>query len=238
MGPKVRIGPKVKGFKLDWLTQEVDGIPVKSWCVSDPSDPGRAKCLVCPPPKNKPALTFSIGEGFSALRTHGRGKIHSKSYENCQNDQNHNEGPVLSQMYIETALKNQEEITKQQRKLEEQVLASHIQFSYSLHSHGLPSSFFTCFSRIVQKLFPDSPIAQKWGSPGTLTGLRATKGDYFCTHGLHPFLLEELLQILRKNPFSINIDESGVNSKTHSRTVLKLLGTVAEPCFEKLPGFL
>ena len=215
MGPKEkRTGPKVKGFKLEWLTQEVDGILIRSWCVSDPSDPGRAKCLVCPPPRNKPALTFSIGEGFSALRTHGRGKIHTKCYENSQNDQNHNEGPALSQMYIETAMRNQEEINKHQRKLEEQVLSSHIQFSYSLHSHGLPSSFFTCFSEIVPKLFPDSEIAKKWGSSGTRTGMRSTKGDYFCTHGLHPFLLEELLQILRKNPFSLNVDESGVNKKT------------------------
>ena len=56
----------------------MDDTPVRKWCVSDPSNPGRAKCLVCPHPKDKPAVTFSIGEGFSALRAHSKGKIHTK----------------------------------------------------------------------------------------------------------------------------------------------------------------
>ena len=113
----------MKVFRTEWLDQEIDGTAVKRWCVySDPTDPGRAKCLVCPPPRDNPALTFSIGEGFTAIQTH-------KSLE--QKDTNQNE-PKLSQMYIENAMRNQEEQNKNKRKVEEQVLASHIQFAYSL----------------------------------------------------------------------------------------------------------
>ena len=82
------------------------------------------------------------------------------------------------------------------------------------HSHGLPSSFFTCFAELAPQLFPDSEIARLWGISRGKHGLRATKADYFGTEGIAPFLHEELVELLRKNYFSLNLDESSVNSKT------------------------
>ena len=118
MGRKERAGPKVKVFKNEWLNNEVDDTPVREWCVADPSNPGtgRAKCLVCPRPKDKPAVTFSIGEGFTALRaqSNSKDKIHTKRIQ--EQDQN-NEPNLFSQMYIQTAMRNQDEVNKKQRKL-------------------------------------------------------------------------------------------------------------------------
>ena len=78
----------------------------------------------------------------------------------------------------------------------------------------MPSRFFTCFSKIVPKLFPDSEIAKLWGVSGGKGSLRCTKRDYLCTHGIHPFLQDQLLQVLRQNFFSLDIDESSVLNKT------------------------
>ena len=206
---------KVKAFVVSWLEKEIDGVRVKSWCLGDPSDPGRGKCLICPPPKDSPqGKTFSIGEGFSALRTHAKGKIHLSHYDMKQSDPNHNVQDGLKQMYIETAMKNQEDITKKQKKLEEQVLEAQIRFCYMGHSHGLSSSFFSCFADLVPQLFPDSEIARLWGTSRGKHGLRATKADYFGTEGIAPYLHNELVSLLRKNYFSLNLDESSVNSKT------------------------
>ena len=141
---------KVKTFVVYWLEKDIDGVSVKSWCIADPSDHGRGKCLVCPPPRDSPqGKTFSIGEGFSALKSHAKGKVHEAHYEKKQTDPNHNVKDGLKQMYVETAFKNQEDISQKQKKLQEQVLESQIKFCYVCHSHGLPSSFISCFGKLA-----------------------------------------------------------------------------------------
>ena len=44
--------------------------------------------------------------------------------------------------------------------------------------------------------------------------MRATKHNYFLTHGTYPFLMEELATILRDSFFSLNFDESSINHTT------------------------
>ena len=73
-----------------------------------------------------------------------------------QTEPNQNVQDRLKQMFIKTAMKSQEDITKKQQKLEEQFLEAQIRFCYMGHSHGLSSSFFSCFANIVQQFFPDS----------------------------------------------------------------------------------
>ena len=72
---------------------------------------------------------------------------------------------------------------------------------------------FTCFAELAPKLFPDSKIAGQWGGHGR-DGMRMTKGNYFLTEGIAPFLKSELIEILRNSFFSVNVDESSVNKKT------------------------
>ena len=72
---------------------------------------------------------------------------------------------------------------------------------------------FTCFAEIVPTLFPDSKIAQRWGGHGR-DGMRHTKGDYFLTEGIAPFLKSELVENLKTTFFSVSVDESSVNKKT------------------------
>ena len=117
------------------------------------------------------------------------------------------------QLSITAALRNQKELTEKVRKESENLLRSQIKFTNFVHSHGLPSTIFTCFAQLAPTLFPDSKIAERWGGLGR-DGMRRTKGDYFLMNGIAPFLKEELVENLRKFFFSISVDESLVNKKT------------------------
>jgi hypothetical protein len=92
------------------------------------------------------------------------------------------------------------------------VLKGQIIFSNMLHHHGIPSSLFTCFSDSVLRIFPDSNIAKKWSTGKT--GFRATKGDYFATHGIYPHQLKKLVFQLQNTFFSINFDETSLNGES------------------------
>ena len=70
-------------------------------------------------------------------------------------------------------------------------------------------------------MFPDSKLALDWGSLNK--GMRQNKGDYFATHGIGPFLKEELNQSLRKCFFSLNFDESSVNKTSQLMNLLMKL---------------
>ena len=136
--------------------------------MGDPSDAGRAKCLVCPLPRDKPnGLTFSIAEGFSEIWYHNKSKTHVKCLQEHLCGDTVDETNALSQLYIEGTLRNQDKLAAKQRKVEAQLQLSYIQFCYSLHAHSLPSRFFACFSKIVPKLFPDSNFAKHRGESGT-----------------------------------------------------------------------
>ena len=203
---------KVKVFKPEWLEDYLDGVQVKSWLTADPTSPNRARCMVCPAPANSLSgfCSFSIGEGFSAIKTHGKSQKHQKAEEN--KDQNRNEIPPAKQMRIEQSLKNQEEMNKAHRKQEDQILKGQILLSNMLHSHGIPSKIFTCFAEQAPKIFPDSPIAQKWATGKT--GFRSTKADYFATHGIYPHQLQKTIENLRSKFFSINFDETSINGES------------------------
>ena len=197
-------------FQQAWLGREIDGVLVSTWCSSDPSDNKKAKCLSCPAGLQPFGLTFSVGEGFSALTKHAKSAKHVKFKDRRVAGDVVEEG--FEQMNVETALKNQAELSKRQQKESEQLLQGQILFSNFVHTHGLPSSSFTCFGNLASRIFPDSNIAKRWS--GNKDGMRQTKGDYFLTHGVYEFHHQKLVNKLRKTFFSVNIDESAVNHKS------------------------
>ena len=79
---------KVKRFKPEWLQETLDDIKVSTWLNADPSDPRKGKCTVCPAPTDSPfyGSSFSIAEGFSAIRSHSKSKIHQKAIEEPNNN--------------------------------------------------------------------------------------------------------------------------------------------------------
>ena len=112
-------------------------------------------------------------------------------------------------MSIQSAIKNQNDEAGEERNRTSQLLKSQVIWSNSIHNHGISSQFFYCSSQLFPKMFPDSKLALDWGALNK--GMRQNKGDYFATHGIGPFLKEELNQSLRKCFFSLNFDESSVN---------------------------
>ena len=149
-------------------------------------------------------------EGCSAIRSHSKSKIHQNA---VVEEPNNNEEEPIEQMRIERALKNQEEISRKDRKEQESILHGQIAFANMLHFHGVPSSLFTCFAKLAPTIFPDGQIAKKWASGGK-NGFRATKGDYFLTHGLFPHQLQKLKNKLRNSFFSLKFDETSINLKS------------------------
>ena len=59
------------------------------------------------------------------------------------------------QISIQAALKNQQEVNKRQKEETLNLLEGQILFANFVHAHGLPSSCFTCFGVIAEKIFPD-----------------------------------------------------------------------------------
>ena len=205
---KIKKTYKVKRFKSEWLGNHLDGVQVKTWLVADPADPKQAKCTICPAPADSPfpGRTFSIAEGFSAIRSHSKTKIHQTASEDP------NQNNIIEQMTADQGFRNQEEISKQDRKEQENILLGQISFSNMLHHQGLPSSLFACFAKLAPTLFPDSNIAKKWASGGK-SGFCATKGDYSLTHGIYPHQVQKLVNILKTSFFSINFDETSINGE-------------------------
>ena len=204
--PKKKKQYKVRNFKSEWLTSYIDGVQVKTWLTQDPTNSKQGKCLICPAPEDAPfsGRTFAIGEGFTAITKHFNSKMHQKSSE----EPNHNIDP-REQIRIDQAFKNQAEVGQNDRKEKEYILQGQTIFSNMMHHHGVPSSVFTCFSKLAPVLFPDSKIAKKWA--GGKTGFKATKGDYFLTHGIYPHQFEKMVKILQNSHFSLNFDEASLH---------------------------
>ena len=200
-------------FQTSWLDKETeDGIRVGDWCVEDPRDRTRAKCLSCPAGLLEPfGKTFSVKEGFIAVMKHAGTDKHVKHFR-PGGQGNNNNGDGFEQIDIEAALRNQEEANKRKNTENRQLLEGQILFSNFVHSHSLPSSAFSCFGDLAARIFPDSNIARRWS--GTKDGMRTTKGDYFLTHGVYDYHHQNLINILKCTFFSINIDESSVNKKS------------------------
>ena len=213
-------------FNNAWLGYEVDEIPVSSWCVADPSNNLKAKCLKCRPGVSQPfGLTFSIREGFTAIKKHARATKHIK-YAQGDNEGHAIEG--VEQIDIEAAFKNQEELNKQTISENKRLLEGQILFSNLVHSHGIPSSFFTCFGDLASRIFPDSKLAKRWSS--SKDGMRQTKGDYFLTHGIYEYHHQKLVESLRNAFFSVNIDESSVNKKSQLNVNISYIDKEKRDC--------
>ena len=198
-------------FLTSWLNKETeDGVRIGDWCVADPSDKTKAKCLSCPAGLQPFGKTFSVKEGFTALVKHALTAKHKTHFR--PGEGNNNDGDGFEQIDMGTALRNQEEANNRKNTENRQLLEGQILFSNFVHSHSLPSSAFSCFGDLAARIFPDSNIARRWS--GTKDGMRKTKGDYFLTHGVYDYHHQNLINILKSTFFSINIDESSVNRKS------------------------
>ena len=155
-----------------------------------------AECLSALLVSNLFCLTFSVGEGFSALTKQAKSVKHTKYKDRRDEGEGIEEG--FEQIDVETAFLNQAELGKRQKRENEQLTEGQILFSNFVHTHGLPSSCFTCFGNLASRIFPDSSIAKRWS--GSKDGMRQTKGDYFLMHGLYEYHHQKLVDKLKK-PF-------------------------------------
>ena len=90
-------------FQSSWLDQDVDNIPVRTWCAPDPSNNEKAKYLTCPAKFEPFGKTFSVKEGFTAIKKHAKTAIHVSNYKPVDEA----EDDRLEQINIEAAFKNQ-----------------------------------------------------------------------------------------------------------------------------------
>ena len=192
---------------MSWLDKEVDNIFVSTWLAPD---------MTCPrTPENPFGMKFIVKEGMEAVRKHAMTAKHKTNYAKSKN---------VGQLDMETALQNQKELQSRTATENRQLLEGQILFSNFAHTHGLPSESFTCFGKLVNKIFPDSNIAKRWY--GSQDGMRRTKGDYFLTHGTYAFYHQMLVNTLKKSFFSINVDEGGVNRKSQLDINVSYVDTV------------
>ena len=91
------------------------------------------------------------------------------------------------QLSIMQAVKNQEEVTEQDRKRSHQLHKSQLIWSNSIHYHGLPSSFFDCSAELFPKLFPDSKITQEWGKKA---GTGTQKNSFYFVNAIEESILK------------------------------------------------
>ena len=219
---------RVKSFKLGWLSQTIGDVRNDKWLTPCKNDSTRGVCLVCKDSSGKIGKSFSILEGFSAIRNHAKGKGHIDNFISHQNriqdNENNDAPPEMEQISMEEALANQNKRNAEKDRLKLQVLEAQTIWSHTLHSHGLPSQLFDCTTKLFSKMFPDSEIAKYWGSDSK-KGLGRDKGDYQALFGIAPFLDNQLFANIKKSPgYSVDIDESDVlgtsqldvNNKTQS----------------------
>ena len=98
---------------------------------------------------------------------------------------------------------------QEKENLKRQLLKAQTILTNTFHHHNCNSEMFSCFSKVVGEMFPDSEIAKLWASGNN--GLGKTKGDYFGQSGLAPFLKEDLVSKLQNSFFSLSFDESSIN---------------------------
>ena len=94
--------------------------------------------------------------------------------------------------------------------MKQELLVAQTILANTLHNHNVNSELFSCFSKVVGDMFPDSAVAKLWSTNNSGMGL--TKGDYYGLNGIAPFLKEEIISILQTSPFSLSFDESSINS--------------------------
>ena len=115
---------KVKHFKADCTKEFVDGYCVGSWVTSDPTSTMKARCLPCPPNVGASHKTFSIVEGFSAIRQHSKIAKHRQLFMTSMEDPDRT--VPARQLSIKQAVKNQEEISEVESKRSYQLQISQL----------------------------------------------------------------------------------------------------------------
>jgi hypothetical protein len=177
--------PKVKGFKLEWLDQTIEGSKTSLWLKPDVSVSSRALCTVCPAP-----CSINTNEGWAAVKQHGKSKKHVKYLEMSQSNPNFQQVDNSSPSIVQSIAKmvEQKEVTE---KMTDKRLRSQIIYVASAVYHGCSRLIIECQAEIFPKIFP--------GSFNCLTtktwNLKRNKFGYFATHGLYPFFHGKIIQV-------------------------------------------
>ena len=162
----------------------------------------RAFCKLCKSENSPLGTSFAVLEGYTAVTKHAAAGKHIKALTARKAD------PRPVQQDISTGLKNLAKLNEDKDAVKKKLLNAQIMLANTFHFHNVNSEMFSCFSKIVPELFPDSEIAKLWGTANY--GLNKTKGDYFGEHGLAPFFKEQMISKLQTSPFSLSFDESSI----------------------------
>lgn len=165
----------------------------RPWLQSVKTDKYQAWCAFC-------LKQFSIKEGMTAVRKHERGKKHTEIVDN--RDKNLNSVPP--QRSIESSFINAESLSLKRRKVKDQALEAEAMLVACLAKHCIPETMFDCFNVLLPEMFSDSAIAKEMA-------LGRTKAGYLLTEGLGPHYRQQVIDCMKKHPFSVNFDESTVN---------------------------
>ena len=96
---------------------------------------------------------------------------------------------------------------KETRTIEAQVRDAEIIYLHHVEAHGIPQHAAGCAGELFQQMFPDSKTAAKMT-------FSESKQGYEITHCRGPYYQTQLVERLRREFFSVNIDESTVLKTT------------------------
>jgi hypothetical protein len=200
------MGGGATGFNPDWMKKfvdvpkdngEIERVRVDRWVEPHKTHKMKAFCRTC-------LKCFSIKEGWWAIKRHGDGAKHLETFKKSDSNQNEENGPRPQILKIPEALqhiniKKQFELTveKQRQKAEVMLVAA-------LANHGISERFHDCLNTLIPLMFNDSKVAKGWN-------MGRTKASTILTHGIDPYLREQVLDLMRRKHFSLNFDESTVN---------------------------
>ena len=166
----------------------------RPWLRAAQNDKFKAWCSVC-------LKTFSIKEGQTAVSKHQRSAKHVET--DAVKDQNGNNA-VSGQSSIENSLKHAEALAVKARKVKDKALEAEAMLVTAASCHSIPEAIFDCFNLLLPAMFPDSEIAKVFS-------VGRTKAGYLLTEGIGPHYRQQVLECMKKHPFSLNFDESTVN---------------------------
>ena len=172
---------------------------------SIPNELFRAFCTVCKSENSPLGTSFAVSEGYTAITKHAGRDKHIQALK----DRAAVPRPVQRQQGIEDGVENLRKLNENKENVKKKLLTAQTLLANTFHHHNVNSEIFSCFSKIVGDMFPDSEVAKLWSTNNS--GMGSTKGDYYGLNGIAPFLKEGIISNLRASPFSLSFDESSIN---------------------------
>ena len=196
---KKRSKIKVKSFKKEWLENCIEGSKVSMWLTPNSKFPGNFFCSVCP--------GYTHQEGWASIKQHGKGKLHKRNLELSQTNPEFKQANISTTPSASKCLEMMQEAEKRQSMGKEEALVAQVHYSFAMMAHGASGVLVDCQSDLIPKLFSRDSRVKVWD-------IKRTKFGYIGTHGLLPYLHNNMVKAMVARPFSIDFDESTVNGKS------------------------